>query len=170
MYSITADQRVGRRDKESASVTATGQNQQNNARTPECVRKLNQLPGSYFSSYLKDRPNTRCRHILLMHELSQLSPTTNLEASNASSLLCTYPRTFSASPSPTLCISASVNSLHSIYIFRLQTHYIEEPRQPQDGAHLASPPSPADDDLDCMPQDPVLFLDKAKDKNVGTRI
>lgn len=124
--------------RSSSAIRAQAETSKNTAHAPECMLKLTPRPGGYFNARLERLAGHQAPHILLLHELPGLLPTTTPNAASIYSLgtrnlfqnlLCF------TSPCSSLSI-ANVNSFKITYIFLLQAHCMKEPRQPEDGGHV----------------------------------
>ena len=127
------------------------------------IKTLNQLPGSYFSSYLTGLADHQMTpHLAYAWAFQIVSH--NQSRSSKYIITMHLAQNF-------LCFTFShpnANSFKTAYGFFLQTHYKRTLSIPG-WCGLSSPSDPAAGALDYMPQGLVLFLDKTKDKNFKTR-
>lgn len=140
-----------------------GQNQQNIAHIPDCVSKLNQLPGSYFNSYLT---------VLADHWMpprfayAWTFPTLTYNQSRSikySFINMTYPRTFWASPSPTPWIYSQYKFFQiNLHLPSPNSLYKRAPSIPRCQTCLSSPSSPAAGGSGWMPRIWSVFCIKPR--------
>lgn len=144
----------------------TAQQNQKTAHIPECVSTLEvtsrwlvpRLSGENGQVIPQHRPQNPLRRAYITRDLSILVPTTHpKERALLPYGLCSYPRTSSASPSLTPCISSQCEFFQTDYVFLPQTVSTEEPRNSRTG-DVSSPPGAAAGCSACRPQGLALPL------------